>query len=94
MQQPTGGSIGTPELTNVIEVTSYYVRTVYPFGTHEFISVSLCDVRVAQSRFIDFLFSIVFTSFDHLFGICKLFVYPIVIKLGAITAMKVPSDVS
>jgi hypothetical protein len=67
MQQPTGGSIGTPELTNVIEVTSY------------------CDVRVAQSRFIDFLFSIVFTSFDHLFGICKLFVYPIVIKLGLAT---------
>ena len=66
-------------------VASRVVRTVYPFGTHECISVSLCEVRVAQSRFIDFLFTIVFTSFDHPFGICKLFVYPIVIKLGPAT---------
>ena len=66
-------------------VPSSVVRTAYPFGTHEFISVSLCDVRVAQSRFIDFLFSIVFTSFDHPFGICKLFLYPIVIKIGPAT---------
>jgi hypothetical protein len=52
-------------------VPSSVVRTVYPFGKHEFISVSLCDVRVAQSRLINFLFSIVFTSFDHPFGICN-----------------------
>jgi hypothetical protein len=30
MQQPTGGSIGTPELTNVIEVTSYYLLVAKP----------------------------------------------------------------
>ena len=52
-------------------VASSVLMTVYPFGTHEFISASLSDVRVAQSRFIDFLFSIVFTSFDHPFGICN-----------------------
>ena len=66
-------------------VASSVVRTVYPFGTHEFISVSLCEVRVVQSRFIDFLSTIVFTSFDHPFVICKLCLYPIAIKKGPAT---------
>jgi hypothetical protein len=66
-------------------VASSVVKTVYPFGTHEFTSVSLCGVRVAQSWSIDFLFTIVFTSSDHPFGICKLFLYPIAIKIGPAT---------
>jgi hypothetical protein len=63
-------------------VSSSVVKTVYPFGTHEFTCVSVCEVRVAQSWFIDFLFTIAFTSSDQPFGICKLFLYPIAIKLG------------
>ena len=66
-------------------VSSSVVRTVYPFGTHEFTCVSLCEVRVAQSWFIDFLFTIAFKSADHLFGICNLFLYPIEIKIGPAT---------
>lgn len=66
-------------------VTSSVVRTVYHFGTHEFTSVSVCEVRVAESWFIDFLFIIVFTSSDHPFGICRLFLYLIAIKIGPVT---------
>ena len=64
---------------------SSVVRTVYPFETHDFACVSLCEVRVAQSWFLDFLFTIVFTSSDHPFDICKLMLYPIAIKIGPST---------
>ena len=66
-------------------VASSVVKTVYPFGTDEFTSVSLCEVRVAQSWFIGFLFTIVFTRSDHPVGICKLFLFPIPIKIGPAT---------